>query len=217
MRAMVARRAWRAALVALALGGESSAALAHPHVWVAVRAELLFDAQARVVGVREHWTFDDMYSAFITADLGHDGEPPTPAELAPVAKTNVESLRDFSFFTFMPGQNFTWGPALDETLVFDPKTEMATLTFTLTPPGPIPAAPLVFQIYDPSFFVSLSFEKKDPVALVGAPPRCSMEVRKPEKLEAADAQKLDESFFNNLSPGDDFGVKLADRVIVTCP
>ena len=204
-------------LATLAFSAWAGAALAHPHVWAAVRAELLFDAQARVVGVREHWTFDDMYSAFITADLGRDGQPPTSAELAPIAQTNVESLRDFAFFTFMPGQNFTWGAAQDETLVYDAKTEMATLTFTLTLPKPLPATPLVFQIYDPSFFVSFSFEKKDAVTLVAAPPRCAIETRKPEPIDAADQSKLDESFFNSLPPGDDFGVKLADRVIVTCP
>ena len=214
MRAMVARRA---ALAALALCLCADAARAHPHVWVAVRSELLFDAQARVVGVRHHWTFDDMYSAFITADLGEDGKPPTPADLAPIAKQNVESLRDFSYFTFMPGQTFAWGPAQDESLVYDPKTEMATLTFTLTLPSPVRATPLVFQVYDPSFFVSLSFEKTNAVTLVAAPPRCAIEVRKPEPMDATDQSKLDESFFNNLPPGDDFGVKLADRTIVTCP
>jgi hypothetical protein len=36
-------------------------------------------------------------------------------------------------------------------------------------------------------------------------------------LEAADKQKLSESFFTNLSPGANFGFKMASSIIVACP
>ena len=40
---------------------------------------------------------------------------------------------------------------------------------------------------------------------------------RPKPLEASDSQKLSESYFTNMSPGMDFGIKLASRVIVACP
>ncbi|HMN74397.1 MAG TPA: DUF1007 family protein, partial [Rhodoblastus sp.] len=80
-----------AALVALL----ARPALAHPHVWVAARATVLFDKEGRIAGIRNDWTFDEMYSAFATQGLGQDGKPPTREELQPLAKTNIESLAEF--------------------------------------------------------------------------------------------------------------------------
>ena len=40
---------------------------------------------------------------------------------------------------------------------------------------------------------------------------------KPKALDPSDTQKLNESFFTNMSPGQDFGIKLAERAIVACP
>jgi len=52
-----------------------------------------------------------MYSAFAVQGLGKDGKPPTREELAPLAKTNVESLAEFEFFTFAKqgGANSSFG------------------------------------------------------------------------------------------------------------
>ena len=84
----------------LALLAASGAANAHPHVWVAVRSEVVFAPNGKIIGLRHAWEFDEMYSAFAVQGLGKDGKPPTREELAPLAKTNVESLAEFEFFTF---------------------------------------------------------------------------------------------------------------------
>jgi hypothetical protein len=44
-----------------------------------------------------------------------------------------------------------------------------------------------------------------------------MSISKPPPLVAEDARKLDEAFFTRLSPGADFGIKMASRAIVACP
>ena len=51
------------------------AASAHPHVWVAVKSEVLFGADGKITGIRHAWTFDEMYSAFATQGFGTDGKP----------------------------------------------------------------------------------------------------------------------------------------------
>jgi ABC-type uncharacterized transport system substrate-binding protein len=73
------------------------------------------------------------------------------------------------------------------------------------------------QIYDPTYFVAFSFDTKDPVTLVDAPAGCSANVLGANPLQAQETQKLSEAFFSGLSPGSDFGVKLADRIIIACP
>ena len=53
--------------------------------------------------------------------------------------------------------------------------------------------------------------------LTDAPAGCSLSVIKPRALDEAETKALNESFFSGLSPGSDFGIKLADRAIVACP
>ncbi len=196
----------------------SLAARAHPHVVVAVTSDVIFE-DGKVAAIRHHWTFDDMYSAFVTANLGQDGKDPTTAELQPVAQTNVESLKEFDFFTFpkMNGKKVVFGDPKDYSMTFDGKDKTATLHFTVPLAEVAPSKLFVFQIYDASYFVAFAFDKSEPVKLIGAPQGCSLSVSKPKALDSDESKKLNESFFSGLSPGSDFGAKLADRAIVACP
>jgi ABC-type uncharacterized transport system substrate-binding protein len=160
-----------------------------------------------------------MYSAFATQGFGTDGKPPTREELQPLAKTNVESLAEFDFFTYAKhaGEKPQFGAPADYSLDTD-ANKIITLHFTLPLINPVDAKkPFSFQVYDPTYFVSFSFEKGASAKLVGAPPGCSLSTLDPGPLVAADASKLSEAFFSNMSPGGDFGIKLASRVVVACP
>lgn len=197
----------------------ASPAAAHPHVWVAIRSEVAFTGDGKIKGVRHAWTFDEMYSAFALQGLGKDGKPPTREELAPIAKTNAESLAEFDYFTFAKqnSEKLAFGPPEDVWLEADDK-KIVTMHFILPLAKPVAAQkPFSFQVYDPTYFVSFGFEKQNPVTLGNAPTGCSTSMMEPKPLLATDNQKLSEAFFNNMSPGADFGVKLATRVIVACP
>jgi len=205
-----------AALLTLAW---TAAAQAHPHVWVAVRSEVVFGPDGKVAGVRHAWEFDEMYSAFAVQGLGKDGKPPTREELAPMARTNVESLSEFDYFTYARQNNAkaAFKPPQDVYLEANDK-KIVTLHFFLPLETPVSARkPFSFQVYDPTYFVSFGLEKKEPVKLSGAPAGCSVSLMEPAPLVAADNQKLSEAFFQNMSPGADFGVKLATRAVVACP
>ena len=193
-------------------------AQAHPHVMVNVTSEVVF-ADGKVAAIRHHWTFDDMYSAFVTANLGQEGKDPTPQDLQPVAQTNVESLKEFDYFTVpkLNGKKVIFGEAKDYSMTFDSKDKTATLHFTMPLKEATQSKLFVFQIYDPSYFVAFQFDKGEPVTLSGAPQGCSLSVSKPKALDSEESKKLNESFFSGLSPGADFGAKLADRAIVACP
>jgi len=203
----------------LALLAASGAASAHPHVWVAVRSEVVFAPDGKIMGMRHAWEFDEMYSAFAVQGLGKDGKPPTREELAPLAKTNVESLAEFEFFTFAKqgGAKLKFLEPTDVTLESNEK-KIVTLRFLLPLEAPVPAQkPFSFQVYDPTYFVSFSFEKQNPITLSKPPAGCSVSAVEPKPLVAEENKKLTEAFFQNFSPGADFGIKLATRVIVACP
>jgi ABC-type uncharacterized transport system substrate-binding protein len=194
-------------------------AAAHPHVWVTARTEVIFDRAGLIKAIRNAWVFDEMYSAFATEGLGKNGKPPTPEELAPLAKTNIESLAEFDDFTYAKeaGTKVAFGEPTDYVLE-EREDKLVVLRFTL--PLKVPArASKAFslQIYDPTYFVAFSLDTKDAVTLVNAPAGCSANVLGANPLQAAETKKLSEAFFSGLSPGSDFGVKLADRIIVACP
>ena len=69
----------------------------------------------------------------------------------------------------------------------------------------------------PAQIEALNVKQKAAIHMVGAPEGCSLTVLTPEPLTLADSKKLSESFFTGLSPGQDFGIKLAPRAIIVCP
>ena len=75
----------KSALAALGMG-LASPALAHPHVWVTAKAEVVFAPDGKVTGVRHHWTFDEAYTAYVTQglDKNNDGKL-SPEELQELA------------------------------------------------------------------------------------------------------------------------------------
>jgi ABC-type uncharacterized transport system substrate-binding protein len=194
-------------------------ASAHPHVWVVVRSEVVFAPDGKIAGLQHAWEFDEMYSAYAVQGLGKEGKPPTREELAPLAKTNVESLAEFDFFTFAKQNNAKLAFKQPENVTLEANDKkIVTMRFFLPLETPVAAKkPFSFQVYDPTYFVSFGLEKKDAVTLSRAPSGCSLSLAEPAPLLATDNQKLSEAFFQNMSPGADFGVKLATRAIVACP
>ena len=83
----------------LTLGAE--AAEAHPHVWITATSELIYAPDGSISGVRHAWTFDDMFSTYALQGIESKTKGVySREELAPLAQTNVESLKEFGFFTF---------------------------------------------------------------------------------------------------------------------
>ena len=76
-------------------------AWAHPHVWVTMRTELVYAPDGKITGIRHAWSFDDMFSTFATQGLESKEKGKfTREELAPLAKVNVDSLKEFDYFTY---------------------------------------------------------------------------------------------------------------------
>ena len=78
-----------------------SSAQAHPHVWIVAKSELIYAPDGAITGVHHAWTFDDMFSSY--ALQGNETKKKgvySREELGPLAQTNVESLKEFSYFTF---------------------------------------------------------------------------------------------------------------------
>ncbi|MGA9090933.1 MAG: DUF1007 family protein, partial [Bradyrhizobium sp.] len=163
---------------ALALGAR--AADAHPHVWITSTSELIYAPDGSITGVRHAWTFDDMFSTYALQGI----ETKTKGvysreELGPLAQTNVESLKEFGFFTFAKadGKKEKFQEPVDYFL--EVKDGLLILHFTLPLKTPAKPKELALEVFDPSFFVDFKFADKDPVRLVGAPVACQLNFQRP--------------------------------------
>jgi len=203
-------------LFAGALVFGTSAAQAHPHVWITATSELIYAPDGSITGVRHAWTFDDMFSTYALQGI----ETRTKGvysreELAPLAQTNVESLKEFGFFTFAKadGRKQKFEEPVDYFLEYS--DALLTLHFTLPLKAPVKAKELALEVFDPAYFIDFKFAEKDPIKLVGAPAACQMQFQRPSDGSAS-AQKLGEQSF--LSGGNaNYGMMFANKITVQCP
>jgi ABC-type uncharacterized transport system substrate-binding protein len=210
-------------LVAAVSAGFARAAAAHPHVWATVRSEIVFGPGHQITGIRHSWTFDEFYTAMAVEglDANKDGVY-SKEELKPLAQVNVESLKDFDYFTFvhLDGDDQTMlplKPPVDYWVDYD--KSVLTLHFTLPLEKPVDThgKPVDVDVYDPSFFVAFGFATEKPVGLTGAETKgCTAEVKQPDPETAEDTKALTESFFSQLGPNSNFGSQFAQTVMVKC-
>jgi ABC-type uncharacterized transport system substrate-binding protein len=186
-----------------------------------VRSEIIFDANRQIVGVRQAWTFDEMYSAMAVQGLDADGDGAySEAELKPLTDVNIQSLKEFDYFTFVhvgEGEALPLKPPENASLEYD--KSVLTLRFTLPLEKPLGAHSQEVQVdvYDPSFFVAFGFANDVPVTLSGpAVKGCTAEVEKPDPETEEGAAALTESFFAQLGPNSNFGSQFAQTVMVKC-
>ena len=198
----------------------AGAASAHPHVWVTMKSAVVYGPDGSITGVRHAWTFDDMYSAFAVQGLESKKKGEfTTEELKPLAQVNVESLKEYDFFTYAKanGKNVTFAEPVDYSLEFNPKDTVLTLHFVLPLKAPLKAKAIDLEVFDPSYFVDFSLVEKDPVSLEKAPAGCQIGLAKPQEMTKEMAQKLAEIPPGGQIPENSFGAQYANKLSVKCP
>lgn len=203
-------------LIIASMAFGTSSAEAHPHVWITARSEVVYGTDGAMTGVRHAWTFDEMFTTYALQGITTKTKGVyTREELAPLAQTNVESLKEFNFFTFAKadGKKSKFNEPIDYYLEY--KDSALTLHFVLPLKAPVTSKQLALEVFDPSYFIDFKFEDKDPIKLVGAPAACQMEFQRPNDGTAA-AQRLNE---NNFMNGDNsnYGAMFANKITVNCP
>jgi ABC-type uncharacterized transport system substrate-binding protein len=141
----------------------------------------------------------------------------TRDELAPLAKVNVESLKEFGYFTFATAD----GKKVELTdpapgFWLDYKDQVLTLNFLLPFKKPVKAKELKVEIYDPSIFVDFAFAKDKPVQLVGAP-KCKLDVVLPREMTFAEGKALSQIPADEKNTTMAWGAQFASKILVHCP
>lgn len=183
----------RALLIALFLLAPA-AALAHPHVWVDAAVEVVFDDKGRIAAIRHHWRFDEEFSAYALQglDTNRDGKF-SSAELEPLAKENVESLKDYDFFTSLSVGDYQAGFGAPRDYFLELMDNRLLLHFTLPLSSPLlTRGTTVLDVGDPDYYVAFSLPSTEAVRLVNAPAACRLRVHPGEQPDAVIAAQLAE-------------------------
>lgn len=207
------------ALAIMAGAAAHDSAAAHPHVWVTMATRIDVDPQHAVTGLTHRWTFDELYSSFATQGLDTDGDGIyTRAELQGLADINVQSLKDFQYFTFAKLGETSVSQTEPVNYWVEYTDGVVTLNLTVPFVTPIAAAQvgtLNFAIYDPSNYVAFAFAKDAPVTLANLP-ACAPVIIAPAGDSAVYTSK-DETFFEDPNnPIANFAASYAQTVAIQC-
>ena len=210
------RRLFGLLLLAAGITLGAATAQAHPHVWITAKSEVVYASDGSISGVRHAWTFDDMFSTYALQGIETKTKGVYSREqLAPLAQTNVENLKEFGFFTFAKadGKKQKFSEPVDYYLEY--KDDALTLHFMLPAKAPFKAKQAALEVFDPAFFIDFKFTDKDPIKLVDAPADCKLQFQRPND-GTANAQRLNE---NNFANGDNsnYGAMYANKILVDCP
>ena len=214
----------RASLAALGLVvASSTAALAHPHVWIEMRSDVVFNDAGLIQGVNLTWTFDDGYTQMALDGLDTNGDGVySQEELDPLTKENMVSLKDYDYFTVMRrnGEKLPMGEVTEYGQIWsNDKLELHFQVPLKTPLDPAKGE-FSFKVYDPEFFIAIDYAKDEPVTVIGnMPKQCQLVVKPvPTDAEIDQTRQMLATKGKDWKPenNEDFGALFAQPVLIQC-
>ena len=216
------RRAVLPALAIIAFGA-ASPAQAHPHVWIEMQSDVVFNDQGLISGVKLTWTFDEGYAQVALDGLDKNGNGTyDPEELEPLTRENLESLKDYGYFThvrFAGKMQAMGAPAESGQTYSDDKLRLHFQLPLLTPVDPTKGE-FVLKVYDPEFYISFNYLPDATVAVTGNMPKACKTVLKPVPTDAEVEQTR--AMLSTKGPDwkpdeqEDFGAIFAQPVTIQC-
>jgi ABC-type uncharacterized transport system substrate-binding protein len=208
------RSVWALIAVLLSLRAE-----AHPHAWIDVRVQVQFDPAARVTALRMTWLFDPIYSAYISQGLTFNQADTIDAQQrGRILAVLMKNLARFHYLTraWSGKEELEFLAPADGAIRFRDRRLELTFTLPLARPPAARAAPFVYSVYDPSYYIEmLHAEDRDAIQLVHGPKDCryALQPPHPDPALVEKAAALDRT----QSAGNGLGEFFAERVTIRCP
>jgi ABC-type uncharacterized transport system substrate-binding protein len=220
---MMTRR-WAASAAFLsALAAAAAPASAHPHVWIEMRSDVVFDDQGQITAMNLMWTFDDGYAQMAIDGLDTNGDGVySTSELEPLTKENIASLKDYEYFTVMRfnGQKQALGEVTEFGQIWSNEKLQLHMRVPLKTPVDPTKGEFVAKVYDPDFFIAMDYAKDEPVTAIGAMPKtCAITVKPvPSDAEIEQTRAMLSTKGPEWKPenDEDFGALFAQPVFVQC-
>ncbi len=190
----MAIRRWPAVAAGLlALIGAAGEAAAHPHVWVEMRSDLVFNEDGQVTAMNLMWTFDDGYAQVALEGLDANGDGVfSQSELEPLTKENMSSLKDYDYFTVIRfnGEKQAFGEVTEFGQIYSNDKLSLHFRVPLATPLDPRSGEIMAKVYDPDFFIAFDYAKDEPVTVIGAiPENCAMALKPVPTNEEVEATR----------------------------
>jgi ABC-type uncharacterized transport system substrate-binding protein len=152
---------------------------AHPHMWIEMHSYVVFNDRGLITAIDLEWTFDEGYAEMALDGLDTDGDGVySQAELDPLTKENIKSLKDYGYFT-VPRVNGEIAQIGEVTEYGQTYNDKLTLHFQVPLATPVDPRKdeFLYKVYDPEFFIAIEYAGKDSVGVVGKLPEgCSLKL-----------------------------------------
>lgn len=215
----------QAACLAMALAlipAGITAVSAHPHIFVNAKLDIVVDRHNQVQKLIQVWYFDPLFSASVVLDFDKNGDRKLDKEeLQSLAHVIKQSLAEFNFFQSVnaDGKEVVLNPP--DTLTADMTDGQLVLRLENTPRTSLvlqQGSTYQFSLYDPSFYVSVSFQKDIDIAVNGLPAFCGSSIERPDmnKILSQSRASYTEDFFADPSTSLDLALQLAPKLNVSC-
>ena len=192
-------------------------ASAHPHAWIDVSVQVLFDLAGNVTGLREYWLLDEFYTAFALESYSTAGAPPDQGDIEKLMHQNMKNLSEHTYFTkvFYEKKEIKLGQVTEMSSTLRGSRLAMEFTVSFAEAINLDGKILSYQIYDPTYYIEvLHAQTDDAINLIEAPVGCHYRLiaLKPTLEAIARAASLDRT----QSGGDGLGAFFSERVEVTC-
>jgi len=205
-------------LLLVLVAAMAGTARAHPHGWIDIQVTVLLDEEGAVLGLRQNWLFDEMYSAFATEGYDSDGDGiPDMEHVVALVEANLMQLREYDYFTEAASAD---GPlaipdATDAVANFAGGRLFMAFTLKFDEPVASAAQPFTYAVFDPFYMAAiLHLPDGEGIRLEGGPAGCIARIDDAEPDPAVVAYAL--SLDVNQNTDDSLGALFAERVTVSC-
>ncbi|WP_176085022.1 DUF1007 family protein [Martelella sp. HB161492] len=192
---------WPAALSCLFLL-PAGQALAHPHVFVDARLEVVADDKGNITELHNVWRFDEFFSSSVIMDYDTNMDNQlTGDELTDIGKTVRDSLVEYDFYTQITDNGETVKLKKPDVIHADMKDGQLLLFFSAEPEKPLKLkGHLTIGVYDPTLYTSIDFHHDSDIVTMGdAFKACKTEVVRPDpdKVISENKNALTAAFFSD--------------------
>ncbi|MDC0610811.1 DUF1007 family protein [Vibrio sp.] len=203
------------ALVLVASLSFSTGIAAHPHSWIDMKTYVKGDDK-QLTGFNMIWSFDPMTTAYL-----FDGEDMSPkhreATLKKLAASVIENMMTTHYFTFFyDGKTPIRYEKVHKATLTESKGK-ATLEFELdlAKPYPYNGHPLQLRIFDPTYYVDISWKTKADVILdADVQSHCTGKLKQPNPTPAQVSYAL--SIPPDADPDNTLGQLFTQTFYITC-
>jgi len=201
-------------------------AMAHPHGWVDISVEGMFDDQGRLTALRQQWRMDPFYSQVVMEDMAKvEGDTSMEQRLDALGveiRNNLAKENNLTHIT-LDDQPVAQGTVSDTNTEYRGERLVFSFVLPLARPQPMSGHTLRYQVYDATYYIEMVHEANadgseplpDALTLEHAPSGCTTRIikAKPDPQKVMEAAMLDQGATGEPNLGHFF----AETGEILCP